>query len=189
MMRELVRKSRTYRRFHEEKAVFRETLTGLIELARFMPSASNRQPLKYVLVYTPERNGDVFPCLAFARHLKDWKGPAEGERPAAYILILGDREIAESVPWDHAIAAQTIALGAAEIGLGACIIASINRRRLKTALTIPSRYRILLVVALGYPRETVVLEEMKGGNSDYWRDENDVHHVPKRSLNELILNL
>ncbi len=189
MMQELVRKSRSYRRFHEEKPIAHEVLTGLVELARFAPSASNMQPLKFVLVCSPERNKLVFPCLTFARHLQDWPGPAEGERPAAYIIILGDNEISKSVPWDHAIAAQTIALGAAEKGIGACIFASINRERLRRALKVPSRYRILLVVALGIPNETIVLEDMKGNEWVYWRDENGVHHVPKRPLGDLILNL
>jgi len=189
MMRELVTKSRTYRRFQQDRSVSEATLTELIELARLTPSASNRQPLKYILALTREKNEKVFPCLIWARYLEDWGGPVEGERPAAYVIILGDSEIMETVQWDHAIAAQTIALGAAEAGLGSCIIASIDRDRLKQALSIPPRYQVLLVLALGYPGETVVLEEMKGGDCKYWRDEEGVHRVPKRPLGELILDL
>jgi len=189
MMRELVTKSRTYRRFQQEKPVSEATLTDLIELARLMPSASNRQPLKYILSGSREKNEKVFPCLAWAGYLKDWAGPVEGERPAAYIIILGDSEISETVQWDHGISAQTIALGAAETGLGTCIIASIDRDQLKRELNIPPRYQVLLAIALGYPGETVVLEEMKGGDCKYWRDEKGVHHTPKRSLGELILDL
>ena len=189
MMQELVRKSRSYRRFKEEKSIEEKTLRGLIDLARLMPSAGNMQPLKFVLSRTPEKNGIVFPTLKWAAYLKDWPGPSEGERPAAYVVILGDNEITKSVPWDYPIAAQTIALGAADIGLGACILASVNKDQLVAGLKIPPRYQVLLVVALGYPEETVVLEEMKEGDFKYWRDDSDVHHVPKRSLNELILDL
>lgn len=189
MMQELVKRSRSYRRFHEEKSVPEQTLTDLIELARLIPSGGNRQPLKYILSGSREKNGKIFPCLGWAGYLKDWVGPAEGERPAAYVVILGDSEISETVLWDHAIAAQTIALGAAEQGLGTCIIGSVNRERLKDELGIPPRYQILLVLALGYPRETVVLEEMKDGDCKYWRDESGIHHVPKRAIGELILSL
>jgi nitroreductase len=188
-MLELVTKSRTYRRFQQDKPVSAAALTGLIELARLIPSAGNRQPIKYVLSSTREKNEKIFPCLAWAAYLKDWSGPVDGERPAAYVIILADSEISETVQWDHAISAQTIALGAAEEGLSSCIIASIDRDRLKQALGIPPRFQVMLVLALGYPGETVVLEEMKGGDCKYWRDEKGVHHTPKRSLGELILDL
>jgi len=189
MMQELVRRCRSYRRFHENKGVAEQTLKGLIELARLIPSAGNKQPLKYILSCTREKNEMIFPTLGWAAYLKDWTGPVEGERPSAYVVILGDSEISASIPWDHPIAAQTIVLGAAEIGLGACILASVAKDRLAEALKIPARYQILLVVALGYPEETVVLEEMKEGDYKYWRDDSGVHHVPKRALKDLILDL
>jgi hypothetical protein len=130
----------------------------------------------------------VFPLLGWAGYLKDWPGPAEGERPSAYIIVLGDKEIRRSFGCDHGIAAQSILLGATEKGLGGCIIGSVQKEGLREALEIPSRYEILLVIALGKPKETVVLEEIDpGGDIKYYRDEHGVHHVPKRSLDELIL--
>ena len=117
-----------------------------------------------------------------------WSGPAEGERPAAYIVILGDTELARGFGCDHGIAAQSIMLGATERGLGGCMIGSIDRPELRQVLDIPERYEILLVLALGKPAETVVLEDVgPDGDIKYYRDDEDVHHVPKRSLDELIL--
>jgi nitroreductase len=122
--------------------------------------------------------------------LKDWNGPVEGERPSAYIIILCDTDISSSAGVDHGIAAQSILLGATEMGLGGCIIGSIKRDRLREALDIPARYEILLVLAPGKPKEKVVLETA-GDNGDikYWRDSEGIHHVPKRHLDDIILDI
>jgi nitroreductase len=136
----------------------------------------------------PELNREIFPTLAWAGYLKGWGGPAEGERPAAYIIILGDTEIRKEFGCDHGIVAQSIMLGAAEKGIGGCMIGSIERERLREVLRIPEQYEILLVLALGYPKEKVVLEEIgPEGDIKYYRDAQDVHHVPKRRLADVIL--
>ena len=188
-MKDLVRKSRSYRRFHEAEAVPAGTLHDLAALAQYAPTGANQQPLKFWLSNTQEMNAVIFPNLAWAGALKDWPGPAEGERPAAYIVILGDTAIRKSFGVDHGIAAQTILLGAAEQGLGGCMIASFKSQGLRDALTIPERYEVLLVLALGKPAETVVTEPVgPNGAVVYYRAADDVHHVPKRSLDELIVH-
>jgi len=188
MIRDLIFKNRSYRRFYEEFDINLNTLKELVDLARLSPSARNAQPLKYILSCEPHRNSLIFPHLAWAGYLKDWGGPSEGERPSAYIIILGDTDISASFGCDHGIAAQSIMLGATEKGLGGCIIASIEREGLRKALEIPPQYEILLVLALGKPKETVVIEKV-GTNGDikYWRDSKGVHHVPKRSLDDMIV--
>jgi len=188
MLKDLVLKTRSYRRFHQHVAVELNTLRELVDLGRLSASGMNRQPLKYILSCDPQKNALIFPHLGWAAHLKDWHGPVEGERPAAYIIILGDQEINHSVGCDHCIAAQSIMLGATEKGLGGCMIRSIQREQLRRALNIPERYTILLVLALGKPKETVVIEPVgPDGDTRYWRDDQDVHHVPKRSLDEIII--
>lgn len=188
MLEDLVRKNRSYRRFHQHDPVNLETLRSLVNLAQLSASANNLQPLKYILSCEPGTNALIFPHTRWAGYLKDWPGPAEGERPAAYIVILGDTEIRKSFGCDHGIAAQSIMLGATERGLGGCMIGSIDHDGLRQVLDIPKQYEILLVLALGKPKETVVLEEVgPDGNIRYYRDAEGVHHVPKRSLNELIL--
>jgi nitroreductase len=121
--------------------------------------------------------------------LKDWPGPVEGERPAAYIVVLADPRASQAyIGVDHGLAIQNILLGAVERGLGGCIIASVQRERLRQTLAIPEGYELLAVVALGAPKETVVVEPVgPDGDIKYWRDAAGVHHVPKRSLDELIL--
>ena len=188
MLRELVLRNRSYRRFEQEVAVDLETLRALVDLARLSASAANRQPLKYILSCDPETNARVFPHTRWAGYLKDWGGPEEGERPAAYVVVLGDTEISKSFGCDHGIVAQSIMLGATERGLGGCMLGALDREGLRQALDIPERYEILLVLALGKPKETVVIEETgPDGDIKYYRDDERVHHVPKRLLNELIL--
>ncbi len=185
---DLVLQSRSYRRFDESHPISRETLVELVGLARCIPSTANRQPLKYIVSADSETNARIFPCLAWAGYLKDWQGPAPGERPSAYIVILMDENITKDVGCDEGIAAQTIRLGAAEKGLGGCIIGTFQRERLRRALAIPNHLRIRLVLVLGKPAEVVVLEDAElGGDIRYWRDEQGVHHVPKRTLDELIV--
>jgi len=171
MIRELILKNRSYRRFYQEVAIELETLRELIDLARLSASAANRQPLKYIICCEPQKNALIFPHLGWAGYLKDWPGPAEGERPSAYIIVLGDTEISQSFLCDHG-----------------CIIATIHKDSLRKALEIPPRYEILLVLALGKPRETAVIEAINpGGDIKYWRDSDGVHHVPKRSLDDIII--
>ena len=188
MINELVKENRSCRRFYEDHAVAPETLKELVNLARMSASGANLQPLKYILSCDPSKNADIFSCLAWAGYLKDWPGPREGERPAAYIVVLGDTSISESAGCDHGIAAQTILLGAREKGLGGCMLGSIDRDALRASLNIPAQLKILLVIAIGKPREQVVLETVGEDNSiRYWRDNDGVHHVPKRKLEDIIV--
>lgn len=188
MIRDLVLKNRSYRRFYEEVDITLETLKELVDLARLSASATNAQPLKYILSCEPQRNSLVFPHLVWATFLKTWPGPGEGERPSAYIVILGDTEVGRFWDYDAGIAAQSILLGATEKGLGGCMIANIRRDGLRKALEIPPRYEILLVLALGKPKEKVVIETVgPDGDTRYWRSVDGLHHVPKRRLDEIII--
>jgi nitroreductase len=188
MIRDLVLKNRSFRRFYQNVQIDLSTLRNIIDTARIVASAANKQPLKYILCNTTEKNTLVFASLGWAGYLKDWHGPVEGERPSAYIIMLGDTEITQSFGCDLGIAAQTIMLCAADMGYGGCIFGNINRKQLQNALDIPQKYEILLVLALGKPKETVVLENIGAdGDIKYWRDDSGVHHVPKRSLEEIIV--
>jgi nitroreductase len=188
MLHELILKNRSYRRFHQEVKIDRPVLDELLDLARLSASAGNIQPLRFILSCDPERNARIFPQLGWGSYIKDWTGPAEGERPSAYIVILGDTGLSQSFGCDHGIAAQSILLGAVERGLGGCMIESIQRDQLRVVLGIAPKYRILLVIALGQPAETCVIEPLgPEGDVRYWRDNSGVHHVPKRALHDLIV--
>jgi len=188
MIRDLIKKNRSYRRFYEDETIEPGTLRELIDLARLSASAANLQPLKYILSHDPATNALIFPRFSWAGYLKDSGTPVEGERPSAYIVILGDTKISKTFGCDHGIAAQSILLGATELGLGGCMLGAVDREGLRNDLSIPSRYKILLVIALGKPKETVILDTAGGdGDIKYWRDTEGCHHVPKRKLDEIIL--
>jgi len=188
MLKDLLLKNRSYRRFDNNYSIDRDTLVELIDMARIAPSAANLQPLKYKLICNDEENSLVFRNLGWAGYLKDWDGPIESERPSAYIIVLGDTDIRESFGCDHGIAAQTILLSATEKSLGGCMFDSVKRDRLRADLNLDDRYKILLVIALGKPIEKICLEEIVNKDIKYWRDEKQIHHVPKRRLNEIIVD-
>jgi nitroreductase len=187
-LRELILQNRSMRRFDQRHAITQKTLRELVDLARLSPSGANQQSLKYILSWEAQTNTKIFPHLQWAGYLQDWDGPAPGERPAAYIIILNDRTIRSAPSCDHGIAAHSILLGASERGLGGCMIGSIDRTTLAQVLDVGSDYDILLVLPLGKPAETVVLEAVASdGDIHYWRDPQGIHHVPKRPLDEIII--
>lgn len=186
--RDLVTRSRSCRRFDGNFMVDDALLSDLVELACYSPSSANLQPLRYVPVTDPDERVEVFSCLRWAGYLREWPGPAVAERPTAYLVMLSEGVPAGDAACDSGIAAQTIMLGAADRGLGGCIIGSVDRDRLRAVLGIPDRYGLLLVLALGKPAETVVIEEIdKGDDIRYWRDQYGIHHVPKRKVGDVIM--
>lgn len=187
---ELVKITRTVRRFEENKTLDQNTLESLVDLTRFGGSARNSQPLRYMVVTDKEMRERIFPHLGWAGYLADWQGPSPGERPTAYILCLlvKDRCVGPEYEahFDLGISTQNLLLAAAENGIFGCRIGSFSKK-LAQEMEIDEDHKILLVLALGYPAEKVVVEEMKvNGNVRYWRDDDGVHHVPKRSLEDII---
>jgi nitroreductase len=185
--KDLVEKNRSCRRFDNSHNIDEKTLLQLINLARNCASAANKQPLKYVICRDKKINEKIYSCLGWAAYLKEWKGPVKEERPSAYIIILGDHSVSDKFWCDHGITAQTILLGARTMGLAGCMFGAINIKELKTSLKIADHLEPKLVVALGKPVETIQIDDLgKDGEIKYWRDDNSVHHVPKRKLEDLI---
>lgn len=187
MLKELVVKNRSYRRFCQNKEVSWEQLRDFIDIGRLTASSANRQPVRYILSCEPEKNEVIFKCLRWAGYLEGWDGPREGERPAAYIVMM--EPVGSNAPHDEGIIGQTILLAATEQGLGGCLLANIDRKMLEEVLHVDEKYDVKLVIALGYPKEKVVLEEISQTDDiKYYRDEKGIHHVPKIRLEDLILD-
>ena len=189
MIEELIKQNRSCRRYYEDYEINKATLKDLVNLARLSASAANLQPLKYILSCSAETNKHIFSCLAWAAYLNDWSGPEAGERPSAYVIILGDTNITKDFGCDHGIASQSILLAAREKGLAGCMIGMIKRTKLRNILNIQEHFEILLVLAIGKPKEKITIETVgDDDNIKYWRDNDSVHHVPKRKLEDIIIS-
>ena len=187
---QLVEKNRSYRGFDESAQVSRGQLERLVECARLCPSSVNMQPLKYYLSCDAETNARIQPLTGWARRLPEKNLPYPGHRPTAFIVICHDTLLApnpERFYKDVGIVAQTILLGAVDMGLGGIMIGNFAPEKVRQALGLRETLVPVLILALGKPDETIVLEEAKDGETGYYRDADDVHHVPKRPLSELIV--
>ena len=192
MLKELLQKSRSFRAYDRSRSISREELLELVDDTRYAPSSGNMQPLCYYLAYTQEQMDKILPLLRWAALLPERHLPDPGKEPTAVIVIccctsrVHDPHFAIR---DVGAVAQTILLAAAEKGLGGIMIGNYDAKKLSEALQLPEDQVPQLVVALGKPDETIILEDVEDGESlKYYRDENDVHHVPKRKLEDIIIN-
>lgn len=180
---EAIKKRRSVRRF-SQKEISTEILFELIEAARCAPSAANRQPLEFVIVSSKQQKDKVFEQLAWAGYIQPRRDPPAGKRPVAYIIVLvnKERELAQFGKVDAAAAIENILLAARGKNIGSCWIGSIKREKMREIIDIPDKYEIDSVIALGYPGEQPVMEDCKDDSIEYYLDDDDVLHVPKRPL-------
>lgn len=174
---------RTIRKYLQ-KPVPEELLLKCVDAARLSPSGVNFQPLRYVIVNDPEMLKKVFSTLSWAVYLPDYC-PTEDEMPQAYVILLVDKN-ARTPIHDASIASMSISMVAYDEGLGSCIMASIDREKLKKILNVSGSLTVELVVALGYPAEQPVIDVVKNGDTKYWLDKNGVLHVPKWDLKDVV---
>ena len=191
MLIDLLKKNRSYRGYDEAYRVSRAVLEELIGCTRYAASSVNIQPLKYLAASEPETVSRIQPLTHWAGRLKELHLPREGHRPTAFIVICQDMSVNDSPTMfqrDIGIVAQTILLAATEKGLGGCMIGSFEKNGLKKTLSLPEQIEPMMVLAIGKPDETVLLTGVgPDGSTDYYRDENDVHYVPKRALKNILL--
>ena len=187
---ELVRRCRSYRRFDGEAEPGRGPLLAFVDLARRTSSAMNKQTLRYAVVSDEDDCARLFKGLRFAAALPEWQGPEPDERPTGYVVVYSDGEPGNLTWCDCGIACQTMALAATTAGMGACMVRSFDPKVVEEVLRdVPDGLVPMLVVAFGVPSETVVLETISGTGAPtaYWRDADGVHHVPKRSLEDVLV--
>ena len=181
---EAILSRRTIRRF-DQKSIQLELLKKFVNAARLAPSAANLQPLEYFIVTEKELCSKIFETLGWAGYIKPKWTPDVDERPVAYIIVLVNDKDNKWYQRDAGFATENIVLAAEGEGIGSCILCNVNRDKVREILEIPDELEVDSVVALGYKSEKSVVEDYKG-SIKYWRDENQVLHVPKRGLEEII---
>lgn len=189
MFKDLVDKSRSHREFKAGADIPRELIEAWILNASHCPAAMNLQALKYKIISDREGVAELLPLTRWAASL-DKKLPPEEHGPSAFIVMCHDMSIAplKSIFMiDVGICAQTVMLSAAEAGFGGCIIGSASPETLKSVLGLPEALEPVLVLGLGVPEDEVVLTAAEGGNTKYYRDSANIHYVPKRPLDEIII--
>ena len=186
MFLDLVKQARSHRGFRQDRKVTRQELEHLVECARFTPAARNDQVLKYYLAEKPETVAAIQPLTKWAGALAELHLPRKGAEPVAYIVICLDGSLAENpAPYqrDVGIVAQTILLAAAEMGLNGCMIGSFAAGELREKLGLPEAIKPQLLLALGEGTDRIVMTNVgEDGSTTYYRDAEDTHYVPKRTL-------
>ena len=186
--KELVKSNRTCRRYDGTKSITRQDLLDLVDLVRYAPCGKNKQALRFALVADEETKARVFDNIFWAGFLKDWDGPIEGERPGGYILVFDDNDYGRAMVEDVGLAGQTLALGARAGGKAVCIFKAFKEKEIKEALGLGDNFNLLMVVAVGYPLEEVVIDDIHAGDDiKYYRDQDQVHHVPKIVTEDLLV--
>ena len=170
-----IQSRRTIRRF-KQRPIDVELLKRFVNAARVAPSAANLQPLEYFIVSEKR---------LWAGYIKPKWTPDETERPTAYIVILVREDLNKYYKWDVGLSAENIMLAAEEENIGSCMLLNINRKKLRGILCIPDFLLIDSVIALGYKSETAIMEDMID-SVEYYRDEKEILHVPKRKLDDIL---
>lgn len=191
MLKDLVLQNRSYRGFDESRKIAMEELLDMIDHARLTPSSRNAQPLCYYAANETDEVAKIQAQTKWAGALPELNLPFEGTKPTAFIVVCINKTISDQIQAfqkDVGIAAQTILLRAAEMGLGGCMIGSFAAGKLSGELALPEEILPQLVIALGKPMETVKIVEVDEGDSvKYYRDEANVHYVPKRKIEDIVI--
>jgi len=182
---DLILSRRSIRQFRTEP-VSQDILRDIVNAGRLAPSAANRQPLEFIVVDEKSKKKQIFPCLKWAGYIAPEGNPKPGQKPQAYVVVLVNTDIREKgFEWDSGAAIENMILAAWEKGIGSCWIISVDKERVRTSLNVPSSHKVDSVIALGYPAEAPVTEDLTN-SVEYWKDEEDCLHVPKRKLADVI---
>lgn len=171
---------RTIRKF-KKKNVPENILKKCVNAARLSSSASNLQPLEYIIITNKNLLEKIYENLGWARYIPEFNN--EKAKPQSYIIILLNKKISKNADKDIGISAERICLVAKEQKLGSCMIGDFNRK-IKKILKIPKNYDPALIIALGYPAEKSKVVRIKNGIKYYY--ESGVLKVPKRELSSIL---
>ena len=171
-------------RKYQNEPLHEGVMEELLEIARFYPSGLNLQPLKFM----PVTNGED---VTFATENLRWAGYLPGyeigveERPVAYIVIFGDRQISNQFDFAAGSAVNQLCLGAHGKGLGSCCLMIHKKPQFLEHFRLDGeRYEPLYAIALGHPKHGATTTDLTT-DCKYTLDANGDFVVPKRTVSEL----
>jgi len=175
---------RSIRRF-QQKPIEPDLLKKLVNAGRLAPSAANIQPLEYFVVNDKDLCVQIFDTIGWAGYIKPKWTPSEKERPVAYIIVLNKNVEKNWNIRDASLSSENIVLAAEAEGIGSCILLNIDKEKIRKIIKIPEDLQIDSVIALGYKSEKSVVEDYVD-SVEYWQDEKQVLHVPKKKLEDIL---
>ncbi|HML47474.1 MAG TPA: nitroreductase family protein [Clostridia bacterium] len=180
-MQEIIRARRSIRRF-ERTPVPEAAMLDILEAARLSPTGSNAQPLRFIGIRSADLCEKLFAHLRWAGHLPDGSAsPTAETQPAAYVVLLVDKNIRAQSDNDAGAAAMSMMLSAQAHGVASCWLGAVDRAKIAALLDLDAeRFQVHTVIALGYPAQTSRAVPMDGENVKYYLEAPDKLCVPKR---------
>ncbi len=179
---------RTIRKF-KQNPIPKKNLLTIIDYARLAAYPGNNQTLRFAVIDDKPLVDAVFENTRWAGYLADGT-PRIGERPTAFIAILGDKSVKSTFEVEAGAAVTSMMLGAFDMNIGSCWIGSLNRTEIMKTLNLSEDdYSLVYVLALGYPAQKSRACEMKDGDIKYFLDDENILNVPIRSLDEIIIDI
>lgn len=183
---ELIKNRRTIRTF-KSTPIEHEKLLQIADCARLAPTAANLQPLKFAIITDENIRKAMFPHIKYAGYVPDWN-PEFKETSPAFIAILNDSSIkpGEKAECDCGAAIMSMCLAAEDMGISSCWLGAIDRGKIREILELEEKYDIMYLLALGYKNQSGETFDMTDSVKYYFDEDNNVH-VPKRTLDEVVI--
>jgi len=179
-----IRNRRSIRRF-DSRPIPDEVLKTLADVARLYASGGNMQPMKTAVISRKEGVDTVFSSLNWAMYVPGFQ-IREDQRPMAYLVLIGDKNIRTPYQFDLGAMATTVMLAAQEYGIASCCLAIARKKIVREMLALPENLEPEVVIALGYPgqesREVPFADTQK-----YVELPNGNMEVPKRTVQETVI--
>ena len=183
---ELLKKRRTVRRFKQVQ-VFDKDIRYMLEAARLASCGGNVQKLRYIVVQDKQLVKDIFENTAWAGLVSPKRSPEWGKNaPLTFIVVTIPRDAEGVIQANAGAAVQSMEYAAVDAGLGACWIGAYKKENVEKILELPEHEEALYLLAIGYPDEEPVQEDIDSGESmKYYLDDEDVLHVPKFKIDAI----
>lgn len=151
---EVLKLRRSIRGFDPQRSIPEDSLQRIMQAVQCAPSACNRQPWRFEIVFNEELRRQIGSC-----YTKPWllEAPAIVVGIADYSSCWTRLEGTPAAEIDMGIAMEHLVLAAAAEGLGTCWICAFEKARLNAVMQLEHPWSVEAITPLGYantpPRE------------------------------------